>query len=192
MTGAMGAGHPERGPHAGRARDPVSARFVAALVTTLLLGACAGPAIRHHVLTPPPSAPRTAFVLEAVDVQSREVGEEAWKRNEAYGALLMDALRAALAARGKAEVQPPGDRIRPRVYLAHGDAPVAARGSRRAKAHVEVRLQLLDAQTGAIRYSTHTQAPIAPTSFFGLGGKTSDEIIREVLQQAAQDFVSRL
>ena len=164
----------------------------APLFTVALLAACSsGPTIKHQVLTPPPSAPRAEFVLEKVDIQSREVGEDAWKRNEEYGALLMNALRGALSARGKSEVSPPGERIRPRVYLAYGVSPVAAPGSPRAKAHIEVRLQLLD-ETGAIRYSTHTQTPIAPTSFFGFGGQTTDEIIREVLEKAARDFVSRL
>jgi hypothetical protein len=160
---------------------------------TALLTACSGsPTIKHQVLTPPPSAPRAEFALEKPDVQSREVGEDAWKRNEQYGRTLTEALRTALQDRDKTIVPPPADTVRARVYIAYGAAPVKVKG-RRAEAHVEVRLQLVDPETGAVRYSTHTQAPIAPSWFASwFGGPDRDTIIREVLEKAARDFVSRL
>jgi hypothetical protein len=158
---------------------------------TLVVAACSGPAIKHQVLTPPPSSPRTQFFLEKPEVQSREVGEAAWQRNAAYGEVLTQALRAALQEAGKTLGGPPAAAIRAQVYVAYGAAPVKAKDSVRSKAHVEVRLQLLDG--GTVRYSTHTQAPIKAAPFAGWGwGPDSDQIIREVLEKSAQDFVSRL
>lgn len=161
---------------------------------TLLVSACAsGPAIKHQVLTPPPSSPRVEFALDKVDVQSRETGEDAWARNERYGRWLADALRASLAAQGKTMSAPPADTIRARVYLAYGAAAVKSRDRKRAKPHVEVRLQLIEAGSGVVRYSTHTQAPITSSALARFGwAPDDDEIIRQVLEKAAQDFASRL
>lgn len=161
---------------------------------TLLVSACASsPAIKHQVLTPPPSSPRTEFGIEKVDVQSRETGEDAWARNERYGRWLADSLRAALAGHGKTVAVPPADTIRARVYLAYGAAAVKSRDGKRAKPYVEVRLQLVEAGSGVVRYSTHTQAPIPSSALARFGwAPDDDEIIRQVLDKAAQDFVSRL
>jgi hypothetical protein len=164
-------------------------RFLAALGMTLIT-ACTppGPAIKHQVMTPPPSAPRAEFFVERPDVRSREVGEEAWRRNEQYAGALYDVLLALLVDRGKAIVAPPATTVRARAYLGYGPGPVRSKESRRAKAHVEVRLQLLDAASGAVVYSTLSQAPLAK----GLDESEADAMIREVLEQAARDFVSRL
>lgn len=175
--------------------SPSTRDLFLALATTLLLTACAGgPTVKPQVLTPPPSAPRAEFVLEKIEVQSREVGEDAWQRNAQYGQVLGEALRAALRDQGKTLVAPPADTIRARVYLAYGKAPVKSKEKRqRAKPHIEVRLQLLEGGTSVVRYSTHTQAPIKASPFAGFGwGPDEDQVIREVMEQAAKDFVSRL
>ena len=164
------------------------------LVLATLLTACGGAtAIKPQVLTPPPSSPRSEFFVEKAEVQSREVGSEAWRRNAEYGQVLTEALRAALRDRGKTLSAPPADVVRARVYLAFGAAPVKSKDSRKAKAHVEVRLQLLDRATGAVLYTTHTLAPLSQSVLtkFGFGTET-DQLIREVLEQAALDFASRL
>ena len=160
----------------------------------LLLTACSSATtIKPQVLTPPPSAPRTEFFVEKADVQSRETGTEAWQRNAEYGRLLTEALRAALRDRGKTLSAPPADVVRAKVYLAYGAAPVKTKDNRRAKAHVEVRLQLLDAANGAVLYTTHTVAPVEESVLTKLGwGTESDQVIREVLEKAALDFASRL
>jgi hypothetical protein len=156
-----------------------------------LLVACGGDvAVRPQVLTPPPSAPRPAFFVEKAEVQSREVGNEAWQRNEDYGRELAEALREALRARGKTLSAPPADIVRAKVYLAHGKAPVKSPGTPRAGAYVEVRLELLDHTGGTTLYTTHTLTPI-PGRRFGLGPEP-DEVIRRVLAEAARDFASRL
>jgi len=161
---------------------------------TLALAACGGGTgvvVKPQVLTPPPSSPRSDFFVEKTEVQSREVGSEAWQRNEEYGRVLTETLRAALRDRGKNVTSPPADVVRAKVYLAYGAAPVTTKDSRRSKAHVEVRLQLLDAATGAAIYTTHTLTPITrPT--FGWNSPDTDQVIREVLDKAALDFVSRL
>jgi len=159
---------------------------------TLALAGCGGTdlVVKSQVLTPPPSAPRTAFFVEKPDVQSRETGSEAWQRNAGYGELLARELRAALQDRGKALADPPADLVRSRVYVAFGKAPVKSEDRRRAKAHVEVRLQLVDPARGAVLYSTHTLAPIEDAPFGW--GPEMDEIVREALRHAAQDFASRL
>lgn len=169
-------------------------RSFAALGATVLaaaLAACGGDLpVKPQVLTPPPSAPRTAFFVEKPDVQSREVGSAAWERNAACAELLAEALRHALRERGKTLSPPPADIVRAKVYLAYGAAPVKVKESRRAKAHVEIRLQLIDPATGGVLYSTHTLRPIdrSPLGW----GREVDDVIREVVQQAAEDFASRL
>jgi hypothetical protein len=167
-----------------------SHRLLAAI--TLLLAACgnAGPTVKSQVLTPPPSAPRAVFYVEKPDVQSRDVGSEAWGRNAAYGELLANHLRRALQERDKTLTAPPADIVRSKVYLAYGKAPVKAPDSRRAKSHIEVQLRLIDAATGRVLYSTHTLTPIED-SLLGWGAEI-DETIREVLRHASTDFASRL
>ena len=160
----------------------------------LALAACGGNAgvvVKPQVLTPPPSAPRAEFFVEKAAVQSREVGAEAWERNEQYGRLLADTLRKHLAAAGKTLTAPPANVVRSKVYLAYGEAPVTTKESQRARAHVEVRLQLLDAATGQVIYTTHTLTPIARQPF-AWNAPDTDAVIREVLDKAAADFVSRL
>jgi hypothetical protein len=160
----------------------------------LALTACGGGTgvvVKPQVLTPPPSAPRAEFFVEKTAVQSREVGAEAWERNERYGRLLADTLRKRLADAGKTLTPPPANVVRSKVYLAYGEGPVATRDRRRAKAHVEVRLQLLDAATGQVIYTTHTLTPIARQPF-AWNAPDTDAVVREVLDQAAADFVSRL
>ena len=160
----------------------------------MLLAACGGgTTIKPQVLTPPPSSPRSEFFVEKAEVQSREVGSEAWQRNAEYGRVLTEALRGALRDRGKALSAPPADVVRAKVYLAYGAAPVKTKDSRRAKAHVEVRLQLLDATNGAVLYTTHTLAPLSESVLTKLGwGPEADQVIREVLEKTALDFASRL
>lgn len=160
----------------------------------LLAGCGGGPRIKHQVLTPPPSSPQSEFFVEKPEVQSREVGEEAWMRNEHYAQLLTGALTSALQIRGKTLAPPPAHRIRARVYLAYGAAPVKAKGSKRGKPHIEIRLQLVEPAGGSVRYSTHTYTPIQPRPLAGWFGdaQTADEIIRQALDAAARDFVSRL
>ena len=164
-----------------------------ATLLALWLAGCSGGgggiAVKPQVLTPPPSAPRSEFFVEKPEVQSREVGEEAWQRNAGYGAALNEALRGALRERGKTLAPPPADIVRAKVYLAYGAAPVKTRESRRARAHVEVRLQLVDPASGAVLYSTHTLTPLEDAL---LWGPEVDEVIRDVLRQAALDFASRL
>jgi hypothetical protein len=192
VTGACGAGHAER---AKRARDLLFRGSLAALGMTLLF-ACGGrPSIKGQVLTPPPSAPRAEFYVEKPDVQSRETGEAVWEKNAAYGRALGDALRAALRDGGKSIVAPPADLVRSRIYIAYQDVPIKGKPGQGAKAHVEVRLQLVEGGTGKVLYSTHTQAPIKEGGMPGwLGGDpvTADEIIRATLEQASRDFASRL
>lgn len=162
---------------------------------TLLLAACGGGGsgivVKPVVLTPAPSSPRADFFVENTDVQSRETGKEAWERNEIYGRLLTETLRAALRDRGKNLTPPPANIVRAKIYLAYGATPVKGKDSKRARPHVEVRLQLLDAASGAAIYTTHTLTPIErPT--FGWNSADMDTVIREVLDKTAQDFVSRL
>jgi len=159
---------------------------------TLALSACAGaPEITHQVLVPPPSAPRTEFFIEKVQVQSRETGAEAWQRNEQYGRVLTDALKDALRAQDKTLAPPPADSIRPKLYF--GRTAVKTKGERRTGAQVEVRLELIDGASGAVRYSTYTQTPIDPSMLSKFGwAPEADELIRDILQKSAQDFVSRL
>lgn len=159
---------------------------------TWALAGCGGTGFlaRSQVLTPPPSAPRSTFFVEKPDVQSREVGDAAWQRNAGYADLLARELRAALQDRGKTLADPPADRVRSRVYVAFGKAPVKQADRRRTRAHVEIRLQLVDPARGAVLYSTHTLAPIEQGPF-GWGPEV-DEIVREALRGAAQDFASRL
>jgi hypothetical protein len=194
MTRAMSARHPT--PQASPRRKPepsASTRWIPAFAgMTMLLAACgdAGIAVKPQVLTPPPSAPRTVFFVEKPDVQSREVGNEAWQRNAAYGELLADHLRRALQERDKTLTSPPADIVRSKVYLAYGKAPVKVADSRRAKTYVEVQLRLIDAATGRVLYSTHTLTPIEDP-LLGWGPEI-DEVIREVLRHASADFASRL
>ena len=161
---------------------------------TVLLTACSGgPEIRHLVVIPPPSAPRSEFFIEKVQVQSRETGAEAWQRNERYGRALTDALKAALHAHDKALAPPPADSILPKLYLAYAPVKAAAQGSRRASAQIEVRLELIDGASGAVRYVTHTETPIHRSMLAKFGwAPEADEFIREVLEKSARDFVSRL
>ena len=164
------------------------------LALAMLLTACGGATtVKPQVLTPPPSAPRSEFFVEKAEVRSREVGSEAWRRNAEYSRVLTDALRSALRDRGKTLSAPPADRVRARVYLAFGAAPVKSKDSRKAKAHVEVRLQLLDAATRKVLYTTHTLAPLSESVLAKFGfGTESDQVIREVLEKTALDFASRL
>lgn len=162
---------------------------------TLALAACggggSGVVVKPLVLTPPPSSPRSDFFVEKTDVQSRETGQEIWERNEVYGRLLTETLRAALRDRGKNLTPPPANVVRARVYLAYEATRVKGKDSKRAKPHAEVRLQLLDAASGAVIYTTHTLTPVdRPT--LGWNSADMDQVIREVLDKAAQDFVSRL
>jgi hypothetical protein len=157
------------------------------LLVAVILAACA-PSIRHEVLTPPPSSPRAEFFLEKPEVLSREVGDEAWRRNEQLSESMARLLRDSLAARGKILAALPIAAIRSRIYLGFGDAPARAPGKRRPLAYIEVRLELLEARR--VRYSTHTRTKIKP-SLFGLGPDV-EEIIQDTLRQAAEDFVSRL
>jgi hypothetical protein len=161
---------------------------------TLALAACGGGSgivVKPLVITPPPSSPRADFFVEKTDVQSRETGQEVWERNAAYGQLLTETLRAQLREHGKNVTSPPADVVRAKIYLAYGSTRAKAKDSKRAKPHVEVRLQLLDAATGAAIYTTHTLTPIAQPTF-GWNSADMDAVIREVLEKAAQDFVSRL
>lgn len=161
---------------------------------TLSLAACGGGSglvVKPQVLTPPPSAPRVEFFVEKAAVQSREVGADAWQRNEEYGRLLGEALRQHLADAGKTLTAPPANVVRAKVYLAYGDTRVRSRDAQRSGAHVEVRLQLLDADGGQVIYTTHTLTPIGRPAFRWSGPDT-DALIREVLDKAAADFVSRL
>jgi uncharacterized lipoprotein YmbA len=162
----------------------------------LLLAACgSAPTIKTQVLTPPPSAPRAQFYVEKPEVQSRETGDAAWHKNDQYGRALTDALKAALRDKGKTIVAPPADLVRTKIYLAYEDVPIPGKPGKYNKAHVEVRLQLVDT-SGTVRYSTHTQAVIEAGSriagWFGSDAPTPDEIIRAALETAARDFASRL
>ena len=169
-------------------------RFAASVALALMLGACGAPAIKSQVLTPPPSSPRSDFFVEKPTVESRETGDQAWQRNATYGRLLADTLKSALQAKGKTLSPPPADIVRTKVYIAYGDLPMKSADRRPAEARVEVRLQLIDPGTGEVKYSTHTSSPIKLAPFGGkLGGPSSaDEIIRGVIDKAAQDFVGRL
>lgn len=166
-------------------------RSLAAPGLALLLAACATGGPTTKVLTAPPSAPIAAFALAPAEVQSREVGEAAWARNGEYGAYVTALMRQALQDKGKSLVDPPADTIRMRVYLAAGEAPIRVRGDARAGTYVEVRLQLQDAD-GAVRYSTHTRAPLPATAIDEVFGADRDALVREALRAATQDFVSRL
>lgn len=159
---------------------------------TVFLVACASRGPEVKVLTPPPSAPIAAFAIEKVDIQSRETGQAAWARNEDYAAYLGTALRQALRERGKTETDPPAATIRMRVYLATGAAPVQARGSKTAGAFVEARIQLVEAGSGAVRYSTHTRTALPVNALEEQLTTDRDQLIRDTLRFAAQDFVSRL
>lgn len=160
----------------------------------LLLAACGGGSgvvVKPQVTTPPPSSPRSEFFVETTQVQSREVGPEAWGYNEAYARLMTETLRTRLQDRGKTLTPPPANVVRTRLYIAYGGGPVKGKDAKRAKAHVEVRLQLLDAATGAAIYTTHTLTPINKRAF-GWNSPDTHQVIREVLDKAAEDFVSRL
>jgi hypothetical protein len=161
---------------------------------TLLLAGCGGSAaIRHQVLTPPPSSPVKVFFVERAQVQSRETGDEAWSRNEECGRVLTEALRSELQNRGKTLANPPADSVRARVYVAYGDAPVRTKDTIKGKAHIEVRLQLLEGNSETVRYSTFTIAPIKPSLLAKMGwAPETEQMIREALQAAARDFASRL
>ena len=171
-------------------------RFLALLGLTLALAACGGGSsivVKPQILTPPPSSPRAEFFVEKTEVQSRETGTDAWERNETYGRLVAETLKSSLREKGKALVPPPGDVVRSRVYLAYGAAPVKTKDQRRSKAHVEVRLQLLDGTSGAVLYTTHTLVPIDQSLFSSAGwSPETDQLIREILEKAALDFTSRL
>lgn len=164
---------------------------VAAALAASLLAACAQTGPVTKVLTAPPSAPIAAFTLAPAEVQSREVGEAAWARNAEYGAYVTALMRQALADHRKSLVDPPADTIRMRVYLAAGQTPIKVRGDPRAGTFVEVRLQLQDA-SGAVRYSTHTRAPLPATAIEESFGADRDALVREALGAAVRDFVSRL
>jgi hypothetical protein len=171
--------------------------FAALRMTTLalLLTACgsSGVVVKPQILTPPPSSPRSEFFVEKTEIQSRETGSEAWQRNEVYARLVQETLKASLRDRGKAIVPPPGDVVRSRVYLAYGAAPVKTKDRRRAKAHVEIRLQLLDGTSGGVLYTTHTLVPVDQSVLSDMGwGPEADQVIREILEKAALDFTSRL
>lgn len=155
---------------------------------TLLACSSDGPVIEQQVLTPPPSAPRAEFFVAKAEVQSREVGNAAWERNETYGRALAEALRSALRDRGKALASPPADTVRAKVYLAYGPAPVKVKDKKKADGYAEIRLQLHDAASGAVVYTTHTMAQIPRFA----GDEESDAIIRAALEKAARDFASRL
>jgi hypothetical protein len=163
---------------------------------TMALAGCGGGElnIRSQVLTPPPSSPRAEFYVEKPEVQSRETGDAVWQQNAEYARLLADKLKSALRDKGKTLTPPPTDLVRSRIYLAYTDVPIKGKPGQGAKAHIEVRLQLVDAG-GVVRYSTHTQAPIQESrtpAWLGGNPVTADEIIRATLERAAQDFVSRL
>jgi hypothetical protein len=162
---------------------------------TLLLSAChgGGPPIRSQVLTPPPATPSAQFFVEKAEVQSRETGDEAWRRNQEYARLLTESLRAALQGAGKVIAPPPATVVRPRIYLAWNDPPVKNGEAQGEKARVEIRLQLLDPETKAVRYSTLTQSAIAPSAIVGYKyGDDRDQNVRKALDAAVADFVSRL
>ena len=168
-------------------------RFLAALGMTLLVGCSGDTAIKHQVLTPAPSSPLTAFFVEPAQVQSRETGEDAWSRNDECARLLTEAVRAALQARGKTLTTPPADTVRARIYVAYGDAPVRTKDAVKGKAHIEVRLQLLEGNSETVRYSTFTVAPIKASILAKVGwAPETGQMIREALEAAAQDFASRL
>lgn len=161
-------------------------------VLALGLAACA-PTIRHQIITPPPSAPRAAFQVEAAEVQSREVGDDAWRYNKQIADHLTQALERALDAARKPRARTAATPvIRSRVYLAYGEAPVRARRAR-AGQYIEVRLELVEPDN-QVRYSTFTKVKLQPTpmgEWFGVGADV-EETIREVLQRSAEDFISRL
>jgi hypothetical protein len=164
------------------------------IALALLITACATPPeIKPQVVIPPPSAPRSEFFIGKVQVQSRETGAEAWQRNEDYARALAEALKGALRAHDKSLAPPPADSIRPKLYLAYAPITSTAKGGRRADAHVEVSLELLDGASGMVRYSTHTRTVIKPSMLSKVGwAPEADQLIRAVLETAAQDFVSRL
>ncbi|HUR42166.1 MAG TPA: hypothetical protein VM240_13455 [Verrucomicrobiae bacterium] len=156
----------------------------------LLLAGCASTPldIKHVVLTAPPSKPSTEFRIDAPEMASREVGRAAWTRNDALGHALAQELRAALADKGKKVDSGSANAVRAKVYLAFGASPVATRDKRRAKAHVEVRLQWVDARGGQVLYTTHTLVPLPATG----DPAEAEPLIREVFAASARDFASRL
>jgi hypothetical protein len=171
----------------------MSRNWIPAFAGMALIACSSTTAIKPQVLTPPPSSSRGEFFVEKPAVQSREVGEEAWRRNATYGEVLAAALRSALVARGKTLETPPADIVRASVYVAFGQAPVTVKDQRKQSGHVEVRLQLLDQNSGAVLYSTHTLVPLPDSVLTRLGlGEDADAAIREALSLAAQDFASRL
>lgn len=167
---------------------------ILALILALALAGCASPPeIRHQVVVPPPPAPRAEFFLEKVQVQSRETGAEVAQRNEDYARALAESLKQALLAREKTLAPPPADSIKPKLYLAYAPVPAADRRNKRAGARVEVRLELVDAASGKVSYSTHTETEIAPSLLSKVGwAPEADQLIREVIEKSAKDFVSRL
>ena len=160
----------------------------------MTLTACASaPPITPQVVIPPPSTPGAEFFLDKVQVQSRETGADAWQRNDDYARALGDALKEALRVREKALAPPPADHIRAKLYIAYAPAPATAKGAKRASARVEVRLELVESAGGAVRYSTLTETPISASLLSKVGwAPEADQLIRDVLKKAADDFVSRL
>ena len=169
-------------------------RASVALLLGMTLAACAPTgAITHQVLTPAPSSPLTEFYVEKAQVQSRETGDNAWQRNDGIARRLTEAVRAALQAKGKTLATAPGDTVRSKVYVAYGDADVRTRDTVKGKAHIEIRIEVLQENSGTVRYSTFTVAPITEGLLAKVGvGEESDQLIRDAVDSAAQDFASRL
>ena len=181
----MGPRHPEP------ARDLFKG-FLAALGMTLLSACGGGPAVKSDVLTPPPATPSTEFFVEKAAVRSRESGDDAWRRNQEYGRQLSQSLRDGLAAAGKGIAPPPALVIRPQIYLAWEDPPRKNGVAQGEKARIEIFLQLVDSETRAVRYSTLTKCNIANSGLLHSGEDDRDLNVSRAIDQAVEDFISRL
>ena len=161
---------------------------------TLLLAACGGgPPIRTDVLAPAPTRAASEFFVEKSEVRSRETGEDARSRAQAYGRSLTQALRDSLTSAGKRIVQPPALVVRSRLYVAWEDPALKSGVAQGDKARVEILLQVVDPDTRAVLYSTLTKSEIAPKAIAGYEyGEDRGANIDKAITQAVQDFVSRL
>ena len=192
MTAAIAAVIPSE-PNRARARYLLRISLVAALLGMTLAG-CATTDITHQVLTPAPSSPLSTFFIERAQVQSRETGDTAWQRNDDIARRLVEGVRAALTARSKTLMSSPTELlVRTKAYVAYRDASVRTRDSIKGKPHIEIRIEVVEAATQVVRYSTFTVAPIREGLLAGMGvGEQSDELIQNAIDSAAQDFAARL
>ena len=170
-------------------------RRTALLASSLALAACvSAPPIEPTVVTPPKTAGvYTEVQLLPPEVASRESDAKARQQNADLARLVTDDLQKALGARGKTVGNGGRYAVSSRVHIVYKATRIKlGEQVRYEPGSVEVKLVLEDRNRDETAYATLTKTRFPTTMLAQWFGPSEDEIIRQTLQSAITDFVSRL